>query len=63
VTIFEPTPGGPQEGNVSLQTWLPGAAYWDEVVRRANAGARWALISLDENDEDDGQGALPVTLG
>ncbi len=61
--IFAP-PGGPQEGNVSLQTWLPDMRYYEEVVRRNNVpGTRWALVTLDENDEPTGDGAILVSLG
>lgn len=53
-----------QEGSVSLQTWLPGQEHYEEVVRRNNVpGVRWALITLDDNDEPDDQGAIPVSLG
>lgn len=47
-----------------VQTWLPGHAHYQEVVRRNNdPSARWALVTLDENDEPDDQGAIPVSLG
>ncbi len=56
-------PGTPQPGSVSLQTWLPGAEYYEEVVRRNNTpGAKWALVTLTEADEPDGQGAIPVNI-
>lgn len=52
-----------EEGSVSLQTWLSSTEYYEEVVRRNNVpGQKWALISLDENNEDDGQGAIPIAL-
>jgi len=56
--------GTPDEGNVSVQTWVPGQAYYDEVVRRNNEpGTRWALVTLTDDDEVDDQGAIPVNLG
>jgi hypothetical protein len=55
--------GNLEVGNVSLQTWVPSMPYYDEVVRRNNEGARWALVSLTDKDEDDGQGMIPVHLG
>lgn len=62
--VFQPPPGSPSEGNVSVQTWVPGAAYYDEVVRRNNnPAARWALVTLTNDDDVDDQGAIPVNLG
>lgn len=53
-----------QEGSVSLQTWLPGQEHYDEVVRRNNdPDAKWALVTLNESDEPDDRGAIPVSLG
>jgi len=53
-----------EEGSVSIQGWLPGQAYYEEVVRRNNdPDAKWALVTLDENDEPDGQDLIPVSLG
>ncbi len=60
--VFEPTLPF-EEGSVSLQTWLPGAPYYDEVVRRNNVpGQRWALVTLTESDSPDDQGAIPVNI-
>lgn len=53
-----------EEGSVSLQTWLPAWEYYEEVVRRGNIpGTRWALVTLGEDDEADGQDLIPVTIG
>ncbi len=53
-----------EEGSVSLQTWLPGQEHYDEVITRNNVpGTRWALVTLDENDEPDDRGAIPVSVG
>lgn len=61
--VFVPV-GQLQEGNVSVQTWVPDMRYYDEVVRRNGVpGVRWALVTLTEDDQVDDQGALPVHLG
>ena len=53
-----------EDGSVSLQTWLPGQEHYEEVVRRNNVpGKKWALVTLTEDDEIDGEGAIPVNLG
>jgi hypothetical protein len=60
--VFEPTLPF-EEGSVSLQTWLPGAPYYDEVVRRNNVpGVMWALVTLTDTEEVDDQGAIPISI-
>lgn len=62
--LFQPVPGGPEGGNVSVQTWVPDMRYYDEVVRRNNVpGKKWALVTLTGDDEIDNEGAIPVNLG
>lgn len=61
--LFKPT-GKLQEGNVSVQTWVPDMRYYEEVVKRNNVpGTKWALVTLTDDDEIDNKGAIIVNLG
>ena len=45
-----------------IQTWVVGESAYRSVVRRNTPTSRWALVTLDEQGNIDGEPVIPCRL-